>query len=325
MILCEQYDAVSGEIITVSQEQLATSLHEPNAIFWVDVQHPSDEDFTWLTETFNFHPLAIEDARKQKQRAKVDRYENHYFLALHAIHYYPHSHRVGVLEIGLFLGKNFIVTVHQKPIPSITDVRKRWEQLKLPGEATPFLFYLIIDAVVDSYFPAVDLIGNQIDEVDTTIFEKMDQSSLRTIFELRRSLLTIRKLLTPLRDALNELIRAEEGGFLFTAAYTRTYLGDVFDHVLRLTDFVDTYRDMLAGSLEAYQSSQANNLNTNMQRLTVAAIILATSTVLTGFYGMNLQGLMINSPWPYGGHLILGILVVVTLIELWIFRRIRWI
>jgi magnesium transporter len=134
----------------------------------------------------------------------------------------------------------------------------------------------------------------------------------------------MRKLLGPLRDALNELLATENDSTL-GLEHTRAYFSDVFDHVLRLTDFVDTYRDMLSGSLEAYQSSLANRLNENMQRLTVAATVLATATVITGFFGMNLRGLLINSPWAYGGHLVVGGLVVITLVEIWLFHRKRWI
>lgn len=129
-----------------------------------------------------------------------------------------------------------------------------------------------------------------------------------------------------MRDAFNELIREEEDGGIFgSGRQTRAYFMDVFDHILRITDFIDTYRDMLSGSLDAFQSSLANRLNENMQRLTVVTTVLATATVITGFYGMNVRGLGVNNlDYPYSGFILLIVLVVVTLIELWIFRRKGW-
>lgn len=323
MLLCERYYPATGQIEPIEPADVAGLLDQPDVVLWVDLSHPEKEQLAWVAETFRLHPLAVEDLHNQRQRPKLDQYEGQTFMTVRAAHYHKVNHRFDTHELDMILGANYLVTVHHFPIPSLEEVRKRWMQTHPTGVAAPFLFYLVMDGIIDGYFPIVDAIGDRIDALDADIFTHAAQQSLKTIFTLRRSLLTIRKVLGPTRDMLNELLRLVEE--TPGQAGLRAYYVDVFDHVLRLTDFVDTYRDMLSGSLEAYQSTLANQLNTNMQRLTVGATVLATATVITGFYGMNLQGLLINSGWPYGGHAILVALVVVTVIELWLFRRIGWI
>ena len=325
MILCEQYNTLTGTIAKLEPDEVVPALAQRDAVLWVDLQNPEESELNWLQQTFNFHPLALEDVRNQRQRAKVDRYTGYYFFVMRAIHHHPRAHRVDSTQVNLFIGLNYLVTVHREPIAALDDARARWEESRLPAEATSYLFYLVTDAVVDSYFPVIDAIGDLIDDLDKELLSKPTRATIGIIFDLRRSLLTIRKILAPQRDAFNELIRSEEGGKIFHLEQTRVYFSDVYDHILRQTDFVDTYRDMLSGSMDAYQSSLSNKLNENMQRLTVAATVLATSTVITGFFGMNLQGMGINSPWPYGGLLTLIILVVITVIEIWIFYRMKWI
>lgn len=323
MIRCEVYRTDTGMMESVEPAEVATQRAQSNTLLWVDVEKPTESELSWLAETFHLHPLAMEDVRNPRQRSKVDRYDEQFFFVMRAIHYHGRSHRIDSVQLDTFIGTNYLLTVHQTPLPPLISVHKRWQEAHAPGRSIPFLFYMIADAVVDSYFPVVDALGECIDTIDSTVFANPDTRALQEIFLLRRSLLTIRKLLGPLRDALNELMRAEDEAII-SVRDAMMYLTDVFDHVLRLTDFVDTYRDMLSGSLEAYQSSLANKLNTNMQRLTVAATVLATSTVITGFFGMNLQGLLINSNWRYGGLAVLLFLLVITAVEIYIFHRKRW-
>lgn len=323
MLRVDCYNCATGTITPLAQEDVPAMLQRGDVLLWVDLQHPHEEELTWLQDTFHFHPLAMEDIHNHRQRAKMDRYDGYDFFVARTISYHPHSHNITSHQLNLFVSTNYVVTVHGNDTATIEHVRHRWEETVSPHEPSAFLCYLMLDVVVDDYFPIVDRIGDTIDEIDTRVFNDPNAKDLHAIFTLRRSLLEIRKILGPLRDALNELTRAEKG-LLVDTERTRLYFMDVFDHVLRLTDFVDTYRDMLSGSLEAYQSAQGNRLNTNMQRLTVAATVLATGTVITGFYGMNVRGLFINSPWPYTGYIILTALVVITLVEILIFRKKGW-
>jgi len=324
MILVQRYTPSTGKIEQIDPEHVGPLLPQEDLVLWVDLQHPTDDELHWLSDTFHFHPLAMEDVRKQRQRSKLEWYEGYYFIVLHAIKFHKRSGRLDSDEIDTFLGKNYLVTVHRNSAPIIAQVRQRWNESACPREETSFLFYLLLDAVVDDYFPALDDIGDIIDTIDTTISTKPDPAMLNRIFSLRHTLLSIRKIVTPLRDALNELIRSEESGHLFPLTKTTAYFNDVFDHALRVIDFVDTYRDMLSSSVEAYQSSLSNRLNENMQRLTVVATILATNAAITGFFGVNLRGMGVGSEWPYGAQILFLTIIVVTLFELWIFRRKGW-
>lgn len=324
MIICERYHPATGSVERISPEEIRKPWEQGDVVYWIDLQHPTDGDYEWLANTFQFHPLAIEDVRNHRQRPKVDDYDDYLYVVLRTVQYHAHTHAITSQQLSIFVSKNYLVTIHANGEKAIQAVRERWERTPCPGETVPFLFYLIADTVVDSYFPIIDRIGEVIDGLDEAILHNPNPEMLHTIFTLRKSLLNIRKVLGSMRDVFNEILRLGELGDRFTLAQTRAYFMDVYDHVLRLTDFTDTYRDMLSGSLEAYQSSLSNQLNRNMQRLTVVTTILATATVITGFYGMNLRGLYINSTAPYAGHIVLGSLLLVMLFELWLFWRKGW-
>jgi len=325
VIIVECYETDTGTASRIAPEQVPQNLHREGTLIWVDLQQPDENELLWLSDTFHFHPLAMDDVRKHQQRAKIDRYEGYYFFVAHSIAYDKDSLAVESNEIDLFIGQDYLVSIQETPFVSIAEVHRRLDDAHLTVESTPFLAYLIIDAVVDYYFPIIDDMGDLIDELDAVIIERPDREALQKIFRLRRGLLLTRKRIGPLRDALNELIREEESEQLIPHGNARLYFTDVFDHVLRLTDFVDTYRDMLTGSIDAYQSSLSNVLNINIQRLTVAATVLATATLITGFFGMNVHGAFINTRWIYAGWIILVALVIITVVEIWYFRRKGWI
>jgi magnesium transporter len=320
---CLVYDDRTGHIAEVAWEHIPAASQQEHLHLWVDITAPDDADFTWLTTVFQVHPLALEDMRNQLQRAKIDSYENNLFIVLRTIDFHQETNNVDSHQLDLLVGRRYLVTVHRADVPWLAGVRHRWSALQQQPDPIPHLLYLLLDTVVDAYFPVIDQLGDSIDDVDTRIFQAPDSSALQAIFALRRTLLTLRRTLGPMRDMLNELFRYEQNPVL-DLRQSRVYYADVFDHILRLSDFVDTYRDMLSGSLEAYQSSLANRMNERVQWLTIAATILATATVITGFYGMNLRGLGINAEWAYGGHAVLALLVIVTLVEIWLFHRNGW-
>jgi len=288
MISAQLYRPATGTVEQISFEQVGPLLSRDDVLLWIDISAPEEEELAALASTFQFHPLAMEDVNNQRQRAKVDRYDDFYFIVLPVIDFCAKTYEVSEGEIDIFIGERYLVTIHRNHAPIMEQVWRRCLAGKLTRPTPVFLFYLVSDAVVDSYFPITDQVGEIIDEIDEQIFAEPTNSILRPIFQLRHGMLQIRKALGPMRDAFNELLREEEdGSILHGTRHTRAYLTDVFDHILRIIDVIDTYRDMLSGSLDAFQSSLSNRLNENMQRLTVAATILATATVVTGFYGMN--------------------------------------
>jgi magnesium transporter len=324
MLKIEYADNTTGMVMTVEPESIEKYLQEENGILWVDIQHPTDVDFVWLSNIFKFHPLAIEDASNNRQRPKIENYQNYYFLVLRS----PHGirqHRVETSQLSAFVGKNYLVTLHRNSADVFDDMRKRWKESSFNQKMIPFLCYLFMDATVDQYFPLIDSIGDKIEKIDEDMLTSQDANIPREVIMLRKQLLHIRKQLAPMRDAVNLFIRSEEDGGLFTLENMREYFIDIYDHLLRLTEYVDTYRDILSGSMECYQSSLSNTLNVNMQRLTVITTVLATGSVLSGLYGMNLRGMGIGSESVYGGYIVLVVFLLIALIEILIFRKKGWI
>lgn len=310
--------------MTVEPESIQKYLHEEKGVIWIDIQHPTEADFVWLADNFKFHPLTIEDASNNRQRPKIENYQNYYFLVLRSPHGI-HQHRVETSQLSAFIGSNYLVTIHRNSGDVFDDMRKRWNESKFNQKMIPFLCYLFMDATVDQYFPLIDSIGDKIEKIDEEMLTQQNNNLPGEVIMLKKQLLHIRKQLAPMRDAVNLFIRSEEDGGIFSLENMREYFIDIYDHLLRLTEFVDTYRDMLSGSMECYQSSLSNTLNINMQRLTVITTILATGSVISGLYGMNLKGMGIGGESEYGAYVVVIVFLVVALIELMIFKKKGWI
>lgn len=325
MITCHQCKLSSGSITLLPCDEIASCLSNNDSLVWVNLCTPTEDELKWLETAFHFHPLAMEDVRSKRERTKLDRYEGYYYFVLHAFSYREASHLVKMHKIDLFIGKQYLVSIESEKVACLDVMRERLTRTSFPDLTTSFLAYLFIDAIVDDLLPITDKIGNKIDQIDTSIVQRADRKILRPVFALRRSLLNIRKQMAPLRDAINELLRDENCAELCTLDQANAYYHDVYDHTLRILDLVDTYREMLLESIDAYQSSLSNTLNENMQRLTVLATVLASGAMITGYFGMNVHGAFINSANPYSGWYVLATLVVVTVVEIWLFHRKDWI
>ena len=289
-------------------------------IVWVDVSDPTSLDFDSLAKQFGFHPLSIEDCRHQHQRPKVEEFPGYYFIVL----YEAVLNDVGRLqlgELGIFLGKNYLVTVHSEPIRAIETAERLWRSwTDLAERGTGLLAYLLIDAVVDDYLPLLDTVSDRMDSLEDQIFADFQAESLEEIFRIKKELLVLRRAVTPLRDVFNTLLRREQPIF---SRETHTYFQDVFDHLIRVADTIDTLRDMIGSMMDAYLSISGNRMNLIMKRLTSIATILMSVTLVAGIYGMNFD-YMPELKWRYG---YVGALLSMLIVGLAIyshFRRIKW-
>jgi len=291
-------------------------------IIWLDGLDPTDSDLDFLADEFGFHPLAIEDYHTAHERPKVDEYPGYYFIVTHAMQYTRDTHDVATCELDLFIGRNYVVTLHREPMDVLSRVAESFKE----GPAGPdggigMLLYEILDGLVDGYFPMLDDIDDQLDALEDEVLDSPRKSSVEHIFRLKRALLVIRRSATPLRDVLNTLSRRNQP---LLSEHNITYLRDVYDHTLRIVDTIDTSRDILTGVLDAYLSVVSNQLNSIMKTVTVGAIVLATDTVIAGIYGMNFR-FMPELRWLYGYPFALGLMGVTSLGLLYYFRRIKWI
>ena len=266
-------------------------------VVWADVSDPSSEDFAELAEEFGFHPLSIEDCRSEHQRPKVEEYQGYYFIVLYEAQLAGPHDRLELRELNIFLGANFLVTVHSKPIRAVEIAGRLWHEWTDRAEhGAGLLAYLLIDAIVDDYLPLLDVLSERMDDLEDQIFGEFKPEALEEIFRVKKQLLYLRRAITPLRDVFNTLLRREQPIF---ARETHVYFQDVFDHLIRVADTIDNLRDMLGSTMDAFLSVQGNRMNMIMKRLTSIATILMSVTLVAGVYGMNFT-FMPELRWRYG-------------------------
>ncbi len=289
-------------------------------IVWVDVSDPTSQDFDNLAREFGFHPLSIEDCRHQHQRPKVEEFPGYYFIVLYEADL-SEAGRLHLGELSIFLGQNYLVTVHSQPIRAIQTAERLWRSwTDLAERGTGLLAYLLIDAIVDEYLPLLDTLSDQMDSLEDQIFADFQVEAVEGIFRIKKELLILRRAVTPLRDVFNTLLRREQPLF---SRETHTYFQDVFDHLIRVADTIDTLRDMIGSMMDAYLSISGNRMNMIMKRLTSIATILMSVTLIAGIYGMNFD-YMPELKWRYGYVGALLSMVMVGLAIYSYFRKIKW-
>lgn len=301
---------------------------------WVDIAAPTDEEWRCLKDEFHFHPLSLEDVERRHQRPKIDVYPDYYFLVVYAIAYRdgsenadstgagaadpdPDAPTLDTRELAIFLGSNFIVTVHVEPIAEIDEVWNHWQRrTEVIGSDVGALLHVLLDHLIDAYFPIIDRMAERIEDMEEKLFDHFDPSALAEIFALKKDLLALRRIVAPERDVLNVLLRRDPP---ILTEHAVLFFQDVYDHTLRVLDSIDTYRDLLSSALDAYLSVQSNNLNEVMRRLTVISTIFLPLTFITGFFGMNFTKL------PFGSPILLGVsLVVMVLTPVVMVAYFRW-
>jgi len=290
-------------------------------IVWADVSDPTSGDFEELAEEFGFHPLSIEDCRNEHQRPKVEEFQGYYFIVLYEAELAGPSDRLELRELNIFLGKNYLVTVHSRPIRAIETAKRLWhEWLDRSEHGSGLLAYLLIDAIVDDYLPLLDIISERMDDLEDSIFAEFSTEAIQEIFTIKKKLLHLRRAITPLRDVFNTLLRREQPLF---AREIHIYFQDVFDHLIRVADTIDTLRDMLSSTMEAYLSVAGNRMNQVMKRLTSISTILMSMTLVAGIYGMNFI-FMPELKWRYGYVYAMLAMVGIGFALYLYLKKVRW-
>jgi magnesium transporter len=255
----------------------------PTDVVWLSVTEPDAQLVETLGRQFGLHRLAIEDLTKRRQRPKLDSYETQ---SMAVIYEATGKARTGAAEIHLFIGPTWILSVHWEPTPTVDAVRRR---LAAPNGVRRVgdLLYLLFDAAVDSYFPELDRMSERIDALEDRVLQgEADRRNLQEVLSMKRRLLEQRRVLAPMRDVANMLLRRELD---FVDDESEPYYQDLYDHLVRVLDQVDLYRDLLATVLDARLSVASNNLNAIMKRLTAFTVILMVPTLIAGIYGMNFR------------------------------------
>ena len=298
---------------SIDRDAISTLL-ERDEYFWLDLTDPGAADIATLGELFSFHPLALEDLRKRGQRPKLDDFGDSMFLV-----YYGVGERGGgeieLEEIHAFLAGGYIVTAHQRPSPALEEARRRLSAQTPRSEQ--FVVYRVLDGLTDSFFPVLERLDDRMEALDAEIFERTSPGQLEEITALRRKLVELRRVVTPQRDLLARGIDdiLEIPGL---EADSRNYFRDVYDHAIRISDQIDSYRDLLAGTRDAYLSVVSNRLNQITKQLTIVATIFLPLSFVVGFFGQNFRWLVTNIDsaaafWALGvGGLVLSVFALLA-------------
>lgn len=313
-------DGAASEVGAVDPAWLAPDAPE---IFWLDLPSPGEPERRLLLDTFHIHELAVEDAFEAVHHPKIEPYAGLLYLILHGIVAGRRHEGFETHDIDFFLGRNYLITVHQTPSRSIDAERAVLERHgALLGEGACSLLHRLVDRLVDHYNPEVDGLEDRLEALEQRVFAARPRKNpLRDILELKADVASLRRVTLPQRDAVSRLARREFSEIPEALAYR---FRDVYDHLVRLTDEAVFLQDRVTGLLDAYLSMQSNRLNQVMKVLTVIATIFMPLTVLASLYGMNV-------PLPHlpGGPeaqfwWILGIMCATCGVMLWIFRRLEW-
>lgn len=285
---------------------------------WVDVFEPDEETISALARIFPLHELAVEDALHFPQRPKVDTYSENLFIVWVA----PQLGADGRLqsnEVDIFLGTDYLITSHREQIGAIKDVAA--DACDVLARGAEWTLHSILDQSVDEMFPVVDMVEDELDRIENDVLARVRETQLRDLYAVKRLMLDLHKIIGPERDVLRALARHDE--FVSKEAYL--FFQDVGDHVARVSDAVDTYRDVASSVMDIYLSAISNRLNVVMKQLTVVATIFMPLTLISGIYGMNITKNMwpsIESAWSFPA--VIGSFVVIVAAMLYAFKRRGW-
>jgi magnesium transporter len=293
---------------------------QKRGLLWIDLINPTEAELDRLQKAFEFHPLSIEDSSHFRQRAKIDSYDGYLFITLYSHHFDKETDEILDNELHVFLGSNYLVTIHRTPLPALSQARARYERESEPYKKGPdFFLYLIGDELVDSYFPLLDEVEGKIDELEEEIETDPSQRVMRAIFSMKQELIQLRKAAGPQREVFNALSTRH---YDLIDKRLAVYFQDVYDHIVRIYEMIETHRDLLGNALDAYYSATSTRLNEVMKRLTLIATIFMPLTVITGLGGVNFRHMPFDNPVAFG--VLVASLVLVPLgMWLW-FRSQRW-
>ncbi len=285
--------------------------------YWVDFSCPTTEEELLLDTFFHFHPLAIEDCLMRLQRPKLDFYEDYHFFVIHKLN----EETLIAEELNIFVSDHFIVTFHKNEAPEIDKVQKLLEeQPKYWERGTFFLTYQTIDKIVDSYFPLVYKIEDHLNALEDELTYQSNVNAMQIVFEFRSDLLHLRRTILPMRDLLYRILNS----YRFALKKSeRAYFGDIHDHLVKLTEMVESNRELTADMRDSYMAMNSSRMNGIMMMLTIVSTIFIPLTFIAGVYGMNFD----NMPELHGRYsyfIVLGIMLLIGLFMLAFFKYKGW-
>ena len=289
---------------------------------WYDLLRPTQADYKILADELGLHELAIEDSIKGGQRAKIDHYDSHLFINMYQANFPNDTAELDLAELAIFVTKDAVITVRQNDAFQMEDVVKRWdESAELAKYGVAFLLWGILDVVIDNYFKVIERLDTELEELEDLLFDSSPRDTViqKRSYELRKSLVLLRRAAVPMREVINPLLK-HNGDILHNEMLP--YYQDLYDHTMRVADWTDSLRDLVTTLLETNLTLQGNRMNLVMKKVTSWAAIIAVPTAITGYYGQNIPY------WGFGeaaGVWTSNILIVVISGGLyWVFKKRDW-
>ncbi|HPC06937.1 MAG TPA: magnesium/cobalt transporter CorA [Anaerolineaceae bacterium] len=319
------YFSESGQIQQLhDQPSIRTAFSGKKGLLWINISNPqADEIQDILSNLFNFHPLSIEDCQSVGyQPPKVDDFGDYIFLIMHTVHPGEDFREMETSELNIYLGENFLVTVHQEE--NLTAINSLIQRIHRDNRVyqfgSDFLCHALLDTVVDEYFPILDEMELEIDQLEDNVLETPKPETLERILALKHGVMALRRIIAPQREVINKLSRDE---FPQIDKQSQIYFRDIYDHLVRIQDMSETIRDLVSSALEIYLSSTSLKLNNVMKALTIVSTIFLPITFLAGVYGMNFR-FMPELTWKFGYPMVWIISLLIIAVMLLFFRKRGW-
>jgi magnesium transporter len=307
-----------------SIEEIKPKMGSKTGYLWVSLESATEDEVNLiLRDTFNFHPLSIEDCLSNGyQVAKVDDFISYLFIIAHAIKPAEDLHELETLELNLFLGENFLVTCSTET--SMSPVERVWERVhkdfRLSNFGSDFLCHAILDALVDEYMPLIDQMDSEVEILEDSVLEKPAPETLERLLTLKHSIMELRRVISPQREMINRLTRDE---YALIDPQSRFYFRDIYDHLVRIQDLSDTIRDIVSGAMDIYLNSTSLRLNEVMKALTIVSTIFLPLSFIAGVFGMNFVKIP-TATHPLGFYICCASMVVIGVAMLIYFRWRKW-
>lgn len=303
-------------------ETLRACSAEPNAHMWVDLESPSQDELQEVAAIFGLMDVTVEDLDQDGQRAKLESFDTYNVLILHAMRFDSQDLSVEAPELDIVLGRNYLITSHKEMPEIMHDPRGLQHTGTVLRKGPTLMLYHVVDRLVDSYYPVMDQIDETIELLQDRILQTTTPELLEQIFALRHSLSYLRKVVSPQIEVFNRLI-AREDEFIDPAF--APYFRDVYDHLIRTFEVVDSYRDLMSNSMDAYLSMVSNRQNDVMKRLTAVTTIFLPITFLTGLFGQNFRDMpQVQHDNGYLWWFIFFGMVTLSVAQALYYRKIDW-
>ena len=305
----------------LSLEEISRALADPHGLLWLDIHADGrDEGEPILRDIFRFHPLTIDDCYNTLiDPPKVDDYGEYLFIIVHNVMYDAENRQLSTNELDLYVGCNYVVSVHRAPVRAVDEVRRRAEQeTPVLRRGAGFLAHALIDVVVDDFHPVVETIDDQVAAVEERVLDKPERSTLQEVLRLKRNAQSLRRSIAPQRDVVNRFARGEYAQLI--PPDSLMYFRDVYDHTVRVGEMIESVRDLTDSALNTYLSSVNNRINEVMKTLAIVTVIFLPMTLVAGIYGTNFE----NVP-EYGWRLgYAGMLAFMALLAGGLIGWFRW-